>query len=122
MKRICSLAAATALIAASSGGAALAAKTYDTTISISYSRGSGAFAGDVGSKHHACVTGRKVTVYRQQSGKDSAVGSDRSSANGSWKVNPPGKVAAGDYYAKTASVQLGAKVCRGARSVTTHAS
>jgi hypothetical protein len=114
---------ATALIASSVGGAAYAATRYDTTLSIKYSRQAGAFSGAVGSKQHACVSHRKVTVYRKQGGSDPAVGSDRSSANGTWRVNPAGKVAAGDYYAKTPSANLGAKgICRAARSVTTHAS
>ena len=105
-------------------GVALAVTSFDTSLTISFSRASGGqFSGRVKSPKHACIVDRKVTVYRKRSGRDPAVGSDRSNAKGRWRVNPA-RVAAGNYYAKTAAIQLqsGAGRCSAARSVTTHAS
>jgi hypothetical protein len=125
MKRLIALACLVAMVTASVGGGAVAATRYDTKLTISYSHASGGrFSGKVKSQKHACIAGRKVTVYRKRHGRDPAVGSDTSSTSGSWKVNPAGRVAAGNYYAKTPSRQLGAGggTCSAASSVTTHAS
>ena len=125
MKRSVSLALLVAMLTLSVSGAALAATRFDTKLTISYSRASGGrFSGKVNSQKHACIAGRKVTVYRKKHGRDPAVGSDTSRRTGKWNVNPTGRVAAGNYYAKTSPLQLGAGAgtCRGARSVTTHAS
>lgn len=124
MKRFLSIAAVTAVFVSIASGVAFGAPRYDTKLSIGYSRQSGSFSGGVKSKHAKCVPGRRVTVYRQQGGHDPSVGSDSSSANGRWRVNPPGHVATGNYYAKTASVHLASNggTCRAATSVATHAS
>ena len=125
MKRSISLALLVAMLMLCVSGAALAATRFDTKLTISYSRASGGrFSGKVDSQKHACIAGRKVTVYRKKHGRDPAVGSDTSSGTGKWNVNPAGRVAAGNYYAKTSPLQLGAGAgtCRAARSITTHAS
>jgi hypothetical protein len=125
MKRLISLVCLVAMLTAFVGGAALAATRYNTKLTISYSRASGGhFSGKVKAQKHACITGRKVTVYRRKRGHDPAVGSGKSSASGRWKINPAGRVAAGNYYAKTPPHQLGAGLgtCTAARSITTHAS
>jgi hypothetical protein len=125
MKRLISLTCLVAMLTACVGGAATAATRYDTKLTISYSRASGGhFSGKVKSQKHACIAARKVTVYRKKHGHDPAIGSDTSSASGRWKVNPAGRVATGNYYAKTPPLQLGAGrgTCTAARSITTHAS
>lgn len=125
MKRLISVACLVAMLTACVGGVGFAAIRYDTKLTISYSRASGGhFSGKAKSQKHACIASRKVTVYRKKPGRDPAIGSDTTSASGRWKVNPAGQVAAGNYYAKTPPLQLGAGVgtCTAAKSVTTHAS
>ncbi len=125
MKRSISAALFVAMLTLWVSGAALAATRYDTKLTISYSRASGGhFSGKVKSQKHACIASRKVTVYRKKHGHDPAIGSDMSSRRGRWKVNPAGRVATGNYYAKTPPLQLGASrgTCTAARSITTHAS
>jgi hypothetical protein len=103
---------------------ALAVGAFATNLSITYSRhGGGRFSGRVTSPKAACVAGRRITVYRRRSGRDSAVGSGSTSGGGRWRVYPPGKVATGDYYARTPAVKVGAGgSCAAARSIATHAS
>jgi hypothetical protein len=113
---------AAALLALTGGGAvAYAGAGYPTKLTIGYSRSSGGFDGRLNS-HAGCVDGRKVVVYRKQGGSDPAVGSDKAKPNGRWGVTP-GKVKAGDYYAKTAAVTLkGGAKCASAKTPATHVS
>jgi hypothetical protein len=124
MKRIISLASCVALAMPFFGTAALGASAFNTKLTIQFSRAAGRFSGRVSSPNHACVVNRKVTVYRTKSGPDPAVGADMTSAAGRWRVKPGGRLVAGDYYAKTPSVRLGAGAgtCSAAKSVATHAS
>lgn len=125
MKRLLSLTCLVALLALCMGGAAVGASTFDTRLTISFSRASGGqFSGEVKSPKHACFAGREVTVYRKRQGRDRAIGSDASNRSGTWKLNPAGQVRAGDYYAKAPSLRLrsGVGTCARAKSITTHAS
>jgi hypothetical protein len=125
MKRLISLVCLVAILTAFVGALAIAATRYDAKLTISYSRASGGhFSGEVKSQKHACIAGRKVTVYRKKHGRDPAIGSDTSSRKGRWKVNPARRVAVGNYYAKSPPFHLGsgAGTCTAAKSITTHAS
>ncbi len=108
MKRSISLALLVAMLTLCVCGTAFAATRFDTKLTISYSRASGGrFSGKVDSQKHACIAARKVTVYRKKHGRDPAISSDTSSASGRWRVNPAGRVAAGNYYAKTPPLSSG---------------
>ena len=124
MKRSALAIALVGLLVVALAAPALAAGTFATNLSIKYSRhGAGHFSGQVTSPKGVCIAGRKVTVYRKRSGHDPAIGAGSTSASGTWHVNPPGKVATGDYYARTPAVKVGAgRTCAAARSISTHAS
>jgi hypothetical protein len=110
---------AAALLLGTAGGA-VAASSYPTTLSISYSRTSGDFSGTLRS-HSGCIGGRKVTVYRQSPGNDPAVASGKSAASGKWRA-AGGGVKKGDYYAKTPAYSGSAGRCAPAKSPATHVS
>lgn len=121
MKPRISLGLLVALLVLCVSPVALAGPTYQTKLSINYSRSSGGyFAGKLRS-HGGCVAGRDVVVYLKSSGTDPTVGRDTTAASGKWRV-APGQIAAGDYYAKTQAVKIGAGTCAGAKSATTRAS
>ena len=75
-----------------------------TKVTIRYN--GAAFDGEVKSnKEDKCANGRKVTVFKEKSGKDQKVGSDVAQANGGgyqWFVVD--KTASGKYYAKAGNV------------------
>jgi hypothetical protein len=59
-----------------------------------------AFSGHVSASKRACQANRRVEVLLDVPGVDVAVGSDRTTENGSWKV-PAEHVAQGEYYAES---------------------
>jgi hypothetical protein len=125
MKRLISLACLVAVLTPCVGGVAFGNTRFNTKLTISFSRASGGhFSGKVKSQKNGCIARRRVTVYRKKHGRDPAIGSDSSSRKGKWRVDPAGRVAAGNYYAKSPPLHLaaGAGTCAGAKSITTHAS
>ncbi len=122
MKRLVAILLATSL-ALASAGVALGATGTPTSLTIRHSTAGGqSFAGKVRSTLPACVTGRRVTVYRKRKGADPALGSATSAVDGTWSVRPAGKLRTGDYYARTPAARRGGATCAAGRSVTTHAS
>jgi hypothetical protein len=61
-----------------------------------------AFHGKLTSSRNGCLGSRKVTMYRQKSGKKKQLGKDTSEDNGKWAI-PVGKnLSSGAYYATVA--------------------
>ena len=122
MRRLAALIAAGTLALSSAGGAAAQGASFKTSLTVNFNKGSGSFSGTVKSSKPACMRQRKVSVYRKRSGADQKVGSDSSSASGSWRVKVAGRPRRGDYYAKTKPATLSSGTCQAARSVVTHVS
>ncbi len=126
MRRGVSLAAAAALAAAIPTAALAQAASHDSTVTIGYARGGPYFAGRVSSAQPLCAKHRRVAVYRSARGADPAIGSDRSSAAGRWRLNLSRRPKSGLYYAKAKSQSVGPPgsriLCRAAKSAVTRAS
>ncbi len=72
-----------------------------------------AFHGTLQSHRHGCLGSRKVKLYREKSGPDQLLGTDRSEDNGTWSVLIGKKrLTHGSYYATVA----GRGKCKGAKS------
>lgn len=123
MKRTILVGLLVMVLALPASAVALGGSGYPTSLSIQYSRSSGGYFSGKLRSHAGCVDGRKVAVYRKQSGSDPSVGSSTVAASGKWRA-ATGKAAAGDYYAKTPRRNLGggAGSCAAAKSATTHVS
>jgi hypothetical protein len=80
-----------------------------------------AFHGKVKSPNGACRGGRKVKLFRKESGPDKLLGSTHSKQNGSWLI-PTDLHGSAAYYAKVTGRREGTAgtifVCRGDRSRT----
>jgi len=71
-----------------------------------------AFHGKLTSPRSSCLGNRKVKMFRERNGKKVLLGSDRSDAQGKWKI-PVGKnLKSGSYYATVAKT----KKCKGDKS------
>jgi hypothetical protein len=81
---------AAALVLVGAGSALAGTTSYPSSISVLtpvYDRGGGTFdlAGHVGSRHRACIAGRKVKLYvLHQDGSRTLADTDRTSARGIW--------------------------------------
>jgi hypothetical protein len=83
------------------------------TLSISYAHS--AFTGKLSSSQKPCTRSQSVAVYRQKSGPDAKVGSDRTNSSGAYSVHKSG--AKGTFYAKAPrSTVAGTGVCLEAKS------
>lgn len=103
-----------ALVLAASASPVSGSATYSTKLFMSEKFP--AFHGKLHSSNDFCVADRPVKVYRERSGPDKLLGTDRSGKDGSWKVKV--NLIGGAYYAKAAlygSASLGIE-CRPARS------
>ncbi len=106
------------------GVAAALAATYATHVTLTLkSTGSGdTFKGQVSSVRGSCVPDRKVKVYLVEGSSpdpanDTKIGTDRTNANGRYKVTPVGGFASpGDFYAKVTKRILRHATCRKALS------
>jgi hypothetical protein len=71
---------------------------YSTTIVVSLKFP--AFHGTLKSGKSACATGRKVKLFRERSGPDKLLGTDKSNAKAKWSIPIGKKLTSGSYYAK----------------------
>lgn len=62
-----------------------------------------AFHGTLKSSKDACATGRMVKLFRQKSGPDKLLGTDRSNAKTKWSIPIGKRLTSGSYYAKASS-------------------
>ncbi|HMC06091.1 MAG TPA: hypothetical protein VKG89_01725 [Solirubrobacterales bacterium] len=98
---------------------ALATQTVKIDSKVTMSSQAPAFHGKVKSDNHACETQRKVKLFRQKSGPDKLLGTDKTNHLGRWKivVDP---LKSGAYYAKVVRRSEGTAgtifVCRADRS------
>ena len=93
--------------------AASAAASYATKVVIS--PGPPAFHGQLQSAKSSCISKRTVTLYRQRSGPDKQLGTDKSSRNGEWSISVGDRLSSGAYYARASA--RGA--CKAARFLVT---
>jgi hypothetical protein len=78
--------------------ASAAGSSYSTKVIVSLR--TPAFHGTLKSGKGACATNRTVKLFRETSGPDKLLGTDKSNANGKWSI-PIGKLPHGSsYYAK----------------------
>lgn len=59
-----------------------------------------AFHGTLKSSKSACSTGRTVKLYRENSGPDKLLGTDKSNAKTKWSIPIGKRLTSGAYYAK----------------------
>lgn len=81
------------LTAASAAGA-----SNSTTIVVSLK--TPAFHGTLKSGKSACATDRTVKLYREKSGPDKLLGTDKSNAKTKWSIPLGKRLTSGSYYAK----------------------
>jgi hypothetical protein len=79
--------------------AALAAGASNST-TIVVSLKNPAFHGTLKSSKSACAADRTVKLFREKSGQDKLLGTDRSNANTKWSIPLGKKLISGSYYAK----------------------
>jgi len=79
--------------------AALAAGAGNST-TIVVSLKNPAFHGTLKSSKGACATGRTVKLFREKSGPDTLLGTDKSNAKTKWSIPIGKKLVSGSYYAK----------------------
>ncbi len=101
---------AVSLIVALLLSASSASASYPTTVVVSLKFP--AFHGTVKSGKSACAKGRRVKLYREHSGPDRLLGTDRTSATGKWSIPLGKKLSSGTYYAMTPTKGS----CRAAKS------
>jgi hypothetical protein len=75
-----------------------AASSYSTKIVVSLR--TPAFHGKLKSSKSACATDRTVKLYRERSGPDKLLGTDRSNAQAKWSIPIGKRLTSGSYYAK----------------------
>ena len=113
----CAVLAATALLAVP----ALATNTVKIDSKVTISSQPPAFHGHVKSIKHACEIQRKVKLFKERTGADKLLGTDKTNHLGRWKIllTP---LKSGAYYAKVVRREEGTAgtifVCRGDRSKT----
>ena len=78
--------------------ASAAGASYPTKVIVSLKFP--AFHGTLKSGKGACATGRKVKLFRQRSGPDKLLGTDRSNAKTRWSIPLGKRLTSGSYYAK----------------------
>jgi hypothetical protein len=99
---------------------ALATQTKKIDSKITLPPNEPAFHGRVESRNPACERQRKVKLFKQHSGPDKLLGTDKTNNHGKWKilVNP---LKPGGYYAKVVRREEGTAgtifICRGDRSI-----
>jgi hypothetical protein len=96
---LCAL-AATALVASAAYAHTFA---WKTSAVIGSGDGTGA-QGKVGSKNAACKKNRKVTLFKVEGKNRTKIGSDRTDADGKWRVDAP--LIEGDYQVDVAPKTL----------------
>lgn len=79
--------------------AALAAGAGNST-TIVVSLKNPAFHGTLKSGKSACATGRTVKLFREKSGPDKLLGTDKSNAKTKWSIPIGKRLISGSYYAK----------------------
>jgi len=79
-----------------SAAAKVPTKTYATKLVMSEKFP--AFHGQLESKNKFCIGARPVKLYRERSGPDKLLGTDRSDGSGAWKVSLGNKLISGAYY------------------------
>jgi hypothetical protein len=79
--------------------AALAAGASNST-TIVVSLKNPAFHGTLKSGKTACATGRTVKLFREKSGPDKLLGTDKSNAKTKWSIPIGKRLASGSYYVK----------------------
>ncbi|HMJ72743.1 MAG TPA: hypothetical protein VK471_05175 [Solirubrobacterales bacterium] len=79
--------------------AALAAGASNST-TIVVSLKTPAFHGKLKSGKSACATGRTVKLFREKSGPDKLLGTDKSNAKTKWSIPIGKRLTSGSYYAK----------------------
>lgn len=98
--------------------AARAQASFPSTITINYDGTN--FTGTVGSTSPSCVSGRTVTVFREEGATDAVVGSAFTNSAGNYTVSAPG--ANGQFYATVSTTTIGTYggsfTCQGATSNT----
>jgi hypothetical protein len=87
-----------------------AAASNSTTIVVSLK--TPAFHGTLKSSKSACSTGRTVKLYREKSGPDKLLGTDKSNAKTKWSIPLGRRLTPGAYYAKAPAKGS----CRAAKS------
>lgn len=126
MKRGGSIAALLALAVLAVAPTATATRTVRIASKVSIANHHGLhFVGRVSSSDHACVEGRKVTLFRViENGPDQALGHDVTGSNGRWSLEVPGfaGISLSHFYAKVKRRSEGTAgtiyVCQGDRSRT----
>jgi hypothetical protein len=87
------------LTAALLPAASAAGSSYSTKVIVSLR--TPAFHGTLKSARSACATNRTVKLYRQKSGPDKLLGTDKSNAKAKWSIPIGKKLPSGSsYYAK----------------------
>lgn len=71
-----------------------------------------AFHGTLKSPKGACTKHRQVKLFRERSGPDKLLGTDRTNAKAEWSIPLGKRLSSGAYYAKTAATSS----CRAAKS------
>jgi hypothetical protein len=113
---ILALVVATGLILTTAAAAVSGPTSYATSIFMSGRFP--AFHGRLHSKSDFCLANRLIKVYRERSGPDKLLGTDRSEDDGSWTVPIGDRLISGIYYSKvppSGSASLGI-ACGSARS------
>lgn len=87
-----------AALAATLLPAAFAGASNSTTIVVSLKNP--AFHGTLKSSKSACATGRTVKLFREKSGPDTLLGTDKSNAKTKWSIPIGKRLTSGSYYAK----------------------
>jgi hypothetical protein len=78
--------------------ASAAGASYSTKVIVSLKFP--AFHGTLKSGKNACATGRKVKLFRERSGPDKLLGTDKSNAKTRWSIPIGKRLTSGSYYAK----------------------
>jgi hypothetical protein len=104
---------ATVMLGASSAAADTAEyPTAFTKFKYKLDGGVATFKGEIDSSKGGCVTGRKVTLYRQHSGKTKKVGGDHTNSKGKFEIDlGNGRPSDGKYYAKINQSSIGKGTC-----------
>jgi hypothetical protein len=90
-------------------------KQHSRSLTISHAAKADRFKGLLEADEVACVDNQKVAVFRERRGADRRVGSDRTDANGRWKVDGTGDD--GRFYAAVKEGMLpGGDTCLAATS------
>jgi hypothetical protein len=88
----------TALAVALLPAAPAVGASNSTTIIVSLK--TPAFHGTLKSGKSACATGRTVKLFREKSGPDKLLGTDKSNAKTKWSIPIGKRLVSGSYYAK----------------------